>query len=247
MPNKSEFRLLFFGSPKRTGFAQRVAGPRITKFMGPELRKRIVPEIEAAYDKMTEGWSEKPTPIIKVGQRKNIGNFIEIRMDSSTNANKKWLMVDTQGRTGGAIIQRKPKFVEPAPGATFKIGGFKKRKLSVDAEFIPVFEYKRKGETIQARGEEGRPPLRFQRGYDPRTSAPGKFGGPGTRGDPWVTKLQVRQGAVDPRFLTRENVLTALAGKSSPLNSIISPWLSESGPLRNAYRAAFYKAIGRRI
>ena len=247
MANKSGMQVLFFGSKARTGFGSKVAGPKMTRYMGQELRKRIVPEIQAGYDKMTEDWSEKPTPTIKVGQRKDVGNYVEVRFQDNTNANKKWLLVDTQGRKGGATIKRKPKFVEPAPGGTFKIGGFKKQKLSVNAEFVPVFEYKKKGEIVQARGEEGRPPLHFKSQYSAKTTPGGGFGGPGEKSEPWVTKMEVKQGAVQPRFLSRENVLTALAGRSSRLSGIITPWFSDSGPTRAAYRAAFFRVTGRRI
>lgn len=246
MANKSGVEVLFFGSRARTGFGQRVAGPRITNFMEEELNKRVVPQIEGAYDKMTEGWSEKPTPTIKVGQRKNVGNFVEVSFIPDSNANKKWLMVDVEGRRGGAKIFRKPKFFKverlALPGTQeFKVGGkgFKTRYGRLGEIHTPIFEG-------GGRGFGSRPRLPVST-YNPRTTHGGGFGGPGSRSGDTKYPLVVIQGSVTSRKLTANNIATALRGQSSPLSGIVKPWFSDSGPTRAAYRAAFFRATGRRI
>lgn len=259
MANNSGMQVLLFGSSARTGFKSEAAGVLMTSIMNDELKKRIVPQIKAAYDIMSEGWSEKPTPTIKVGQDKSIGNFVEVSFKDSTIANKRWLMVDTLGRKGGARIQKKIAAFEVGTfdmygnktrlsEGSFVVSssgkGFKKKelRLGIGEGKMPIFKT---GKGLVS-GIANRPPLHFQPQYSPKTWPLSHYGGPGTKSGPWVTKLQVRQGRVRPRRLSR-NVLRALQGKGSPLNSVITPWFSDSGPTRAAYRKAFQALTGRRI
>jgi len=215
------------------------------------LQNVTAKQIQDGYNKMTENWTDHPVfefRVVKV----HMGTQISWRLkgEGTNDVNLKWAMVDFAGRKGGKVIQNREN-VEQA-GAIYKAvagraAGKKLTQAKKSLEAGQFVAYKPDQIVGRVTSKKKGMPIRP---YNPSTIWPFKFGGSKTYNDPVAIRGSVKQGAVIPRGLTSQQVMTALRGQGSELSNIIKPIVGRrnrgENPVYVAYRAAT-KAIGRGI
>jgi hypothetical protein len=198
----------------------------IAKHIKRAYNTEYAPLVQKAYEAMTADWKASPQIFARtVVDNAGFSTFTWGIDTDESNANKRWGMVDTEGRphftnylapTGAkAGLKGKTSFTKDQLG-----------QIQMVTERVPRSDLK---------------PMPM-RPYTPRVSGSGNFGGSGKYGTPSVFRWAADLGGVRPKFLTEANVVPAVQGKGSPLSFILPPLSASAG--RRGLRRAISEITG---